>query len=67
MPCLRSVRLYNGAISVRVPAVLHITAVDARGAVGDDGALSQPLPAVVVNIFEIEGVDMTGDIAVSSG
>lgn len=52
---------------MRVPAVLHITAVDARGAVGDDGALSQPLPAVVVNIFEIEGVDMTGDIAVSSG
>ena len=48
-----------------VPAILHIIAVDARSAVGDDGALSQPLPSVVIDILEIEGVDVTGDVAVS--
>ena len=45
-----------------VPAILHITAVDAGSAVGDDGALSQPLPSVVVDIFEVKGMDVTGDI-----
>lgn len=63
--CLRSVRLHNGTIAVRVSAVLDILAINARSAVGDDGALSQPLPSVVVDIFEIEGMDVTRDIAAS--
>lgn len=52
--------------AVAAAAVLDVFAVDAGRVRGGEAALACLLPAVVVDILEIEGVDVAGDVAVST-
>lgn len=53
-------RLGNRAVTVA--AALHVVAVDTRRASSNDTALPRLLLAVVVYVFEVKCVDVTGDV-----
>lgn len=49
--------------SVASAATLDAVRIDARGAIGGQGAQPGTPAAVKVDVFEVEGVDVTGDVA----
>lgn len=54
-------RLGNRAVTMS--AALHVVAVNTRRATSNDTALPRLLLAVVVYVFEVKCVDVTGDVS----
>ncbi len=46
-----------------MPATLHAIAVDTWGPTGSEAAFTGLFAAVVVDVFEVEGVDVAGDVS----
>lgn len=42
---------------------LHTIAVDAWGAIGSEAALARLFATIIIDVFEVEGVDVTGDVS----
>ena len=51
----------NRLLDARRPAVLHLLAVDAGSGRADD-ALARLVAALVVDVLDVEGVDVPGEV-----
>jgi hypothetical protein len=53
--------LYNRSVSIA--STLYPLAVDARGTSSSEATLTSLLAAIEVDVFEVEGVDVAGDVS----